>query len=59
VDPEIASPPADPHWVGATTDAELDAIGADLAAIETALDELAAGTYRHDDTDVDPGPPAP
>lgn len=36
-------PAADP-----TTDPDLDAVAADLAAIETALDELAAGTYRHD-----------
>jgi hypothetical protein len=41
VDPEHVSPPAD---------ADLDAIAADLAAVETALDELAAGTYRHDRT---------
>jgi hypothetical protein len=46
VDPDTASPPAD---------VDLDAIAADLAAIETALDELAAGTYRHDA----PPPPEP
>jgi hypothetical protein len=46
VDPETASPPSEP---------ELEAIAADLAAIETALDELAAGTYRHR-TDEPPAP---
>ena len=39
VDPETVSPPAEP---------DLDAIAADLAAVETALDELEAGTFRHD-----------
>jgi len=39
VDPDTASPPADP---------DLDAIAAELVAIETSLDELDAGTYRHD-----------
>ena len=37
VDPETVSPPAEP---------DLDAIAADLAAVETALDELEAGTFR-------------
>ena len=58
MDPQHASPPADPDSVpAATTDVDRDAIGADLAAIETALDELAAGTYRHADSDHEP--PAP
>jgi hypothetical protein len=49
VDPETVSPPAEP---------DLPAIAADLAAIETTLDELAAGTYDHDA--AGPGtPPAP
>jgi hypothetical protein len=39
VDPETVSPPAEP---------DLDAIAADLAAVETTLDELEAGTFRHD-----------
>jgi hypothetical protein len=46
VDPDTVSPPAEP---------ELERIAADLAAIETALDELAAGTYRHP-TDEPPTP---
>ena len=37
-------------------DLDLDTIAADLAAIETVLDELDAGTYRHDDT-TDTAPP--
>jgi len=37
VDPETLSPEPD-----------LDAIAADLAAVEAALDELEAGTFRHD-----------
>ena len=41
------SPPADP---------DLEAIAADLAAIETTLDELDAGTYHHDG--AGPGAPA-
>jgi hypothetical protein len=50
VDPETASPPHEP---------DLEAIAADLAAVETTLDELAAGTYRHA-ADADAAvPPAP
>ena len=37
VDPETASPP----------DPDLDAIAADLAGVEAALDALEAGTYEH------------
>jgi hypothetical protein len=49
VDPEDVSPPDEP---------DLDAIAADLAAVETTLDELDAGTYRHDDDgSVPPTPP--
>jgi hypothetical protein len=44
VDPETASPP----------DPDLDAIAADLAGVEAALDELEAGTYEHGTE-----PPAP
>jgi len=57
------SPPADP---------DLEAIAADLAAIETTLDELDAGTYDHEGAGLtgpaaaplpqqpdDAGPPAP
>ena len=39
---------------------DLPAIAADLAAIETTLDELAAGTYDHDAAGPGtPPPPAP
>jgi hypothetical protein len=41
----------------AGTDPDLDAIAADLAVVETTLDELADGSYRHDD--AEPEPPAP
>ena len=44
VDPETPSPP----------DPDLDAIAADLAGVEAALDALAAGTYEHGTE-----PPAP
>jgi len=36
-----------------TPEPDLDAIAADLAGIEATLDQLAAGTYRHE-----PDPPA-
>jgi len=41
VDPETVTPAAEP---------DLEAIAADLAAIELALDDLEAGTYRHEET---------
>jgi len=43
----------------AGTDPDLDAIAADLAVVERTLDELAAGSYRHDDIEAEPEPPAP
>jgi hypothetical protein len=51
VDPDAVSPPAEP---------DLDAIATDLAAVETTLDELEAGTYHHDEAAaVAPAAPRP
>lgn len=75
VDPDAAVDPAtdpatepvvepDATEPAAAADPDLEAIAADLAAIEATLDQLAAGTYRHE-ADPAPGaegaaaPPAP